>query len=887
MRFLGGSGGSAWIHRGALKDYLPEPSLRKAAVAFAAGIAVSGLVGAGIMPGAAAAAEAGAAAAFLCLAVLMGGRRQRDLEMSPEEVGRISACLGICMLALFFCLGMFRHSGAAWPGAGRDFTEGFPVSGAGVVEEIKPLAASAYAGPRYQVTLRLLDHGGSDAKLWRRQKKILLTVRFDRGGEGEALGEAFGKEVLPGARVSFTAAVKHSEKPRNPGEFDYGAYLRTKGVYCRGEAEGRLVVMERKPDRVQRLIASARGSIITQVERHLDPKAAGVVAGCLLGNQTLMEREDREVYRQAGVAHLFAVSGTHGGIILTLALHLERLGPFRKRKGLSRALALGLLLFYLCLTGFPLSMKRTFVMACMMQGAVLLGRKGETLDALAAAVFVLLWLSPQALFSSGFQLSFGVTWGIIHLNPWLRKLLPSWLAVPVAAQLAAMPAQAFWFYQIQPAGFLINLGAVAMMPPLLLLSALAALAGFFGDGLAALLWQAPGFLASILDRAAFMWTSLPFASVNIKAYPWPAYVLCGFCLWLLPGMKVKEAALEQWLYQRYLRKKRQADWRRWQDWRGEKQRQIREREAGGRAYEEESGVPDTFSAKETNPGLVWRLWQNRKPAGAALAALGLAAYLLLPGPLYICFLDVGQGDGVFLKMPSGCTWMIDGGSSNVGRLADYRLAPFLRSQGVNRLDYVLLSHMDEDHVSGVRELLTAGWPIGCLILSPQAAAEEAGKELIALAREKGAKSVCLSGGQAIRDGQVALRCLYPGEADGGGANELCLVVELTYKRFSLLLTGDIDSRIEEELRGAWSGASLLKVAHHGSKYSTGADFLERVKPRVSVISSSRNNIYGHPSPDTLERLNEAGSLVYMTMERGAVRVTTDGKSFRVDCFIND
>jgi len=918
MRFLNPGGAFA------LKDYLPEPALGKAAVAFAAGIAVSGLAGAGLAPAPAVAAEIGAASAFLCITWLLGRKRQRDLEMSRDEVGRISACLGVCLLALFFCLGMFQQSRAAWPGAGRELPEGLRVTGHGVIEEVKPLAANDYSGPRYQVTLRLLDHGevqaggasgasgsygsagvssaasgaggasgggvdsGEDFELWRRQKKILLTVRFDRGGEGEALGGAFGKEFLPGAGISFEASIRRGEKPRNPGEFDYAAYLRTKGIYCRGDADGRRIIMERKPDPFQSMVASIRSNIIGQAERYLDPKAAGVVAGCLLGNQSLMEREDREIYRQAGIAHLFAVSGTHGGIILTLALHLERLGPFRKRKGMSRLLALGLLFIYLCLTGFPLSMRRTFIMACIMQGAILLGRKGETLDALAVAAVALLWFNPQSLFNAGFQLSFGVTWGIIHLNPWLRKLLPSWLAIPAAAQLAAMPAQAYWFYQIQPAGFLINLWAVAMMPPLLLLSALAALAGLPGGGPAALLWQAPGFLASVLNRAANIWASLPFASVNIREYPWPAYVLCGLFLWLLPGMKAKEAALDRWFDQRYQQKKRKADWRRWQDWRREKQRLIKAKQKQGKAFAEVSGVPDVFNPLDVKPDIIWSLWQKRKPVGAALIALCLTAAILLPRPLYVCFLDVGQGDGIFIKTPAGNTWMVDAGSSSVSQLAAYRLEPFLRSRGVNRLDYVLLSHMDADHISGIIELLSGGWPIGCLILSPQSASDEAGKVLLDLAKERGTEIAYLSGGQSIRDGQVELRCLYSGvNRAGGDPNDLCLVIELKYKKFTLLLTGDIDGKIEKEIADALSGVSLLKVAHHGSKSGTGADFLERTKPAASVISSGKNNIYGHPGPDTLARLKVAGSLIYMTAERGAVQVNTDGNSFRIDCFINE
>jgi competence protein ComEC len=101
----------------------------------------------------------------------------------------------------------------------------------------------------------------------------------------------------------------------------------------------------------------------------------------------------------------------------------------------------------------------------------------------------------------------------------------------------------------------------------------------------------------------------------------------------------------------------------------------------------------------------------------------------------------------------------------------------------------------------------------------------------------------------------------------------------------MLLTGDIDSKTEEALRGHWPAANLLKVAHHGSKYSTSAAFLDEVKPQAAVISCSKKNLYGHPHPDTLVRLEDAGSHIYSTMDKGAVQVTTDGYKLQISCFI--
>jgi hypothetical protein len=397
------------VFSSALKDYLPNLALGPAALTFAAGIACSGLLGIGIPLWLAFAAQGAAILIYVGAIVWLGRKRQSDLEMGAEEVKRISDSLSRYLVVLFFYIGFLQICGASWPQAGKELPERFAINGRGVVEEIRALPESAYQGPRYQAVVRLLDHGSGmpdnpDTQIWLRQRKLLLTIRFDRGQEGEAMGQEFGRKVLPGAVIRFSGEIRKSEGPRNPGEFDYSRYLRTKGIYCRGDVEGIAAQIDHMPSMFQRTLGGLRNGLTSQAERFLTPKEAAMVAGCLLGDQTLMEREDLEVYRKVGIAHLFAVSGTHGGIILALALQLERYGPFKKYKRTARVIALGFLFFYLNLTGFPLSMQRTFLMACVMQGAILIDRKGGSANAFAAAVLFLLWLFPQSLFGAGFQI---------------------------------------------------------------------------------------------------------------------------------------------------------------------------------------------------------------------------------------------------------------------------------------------------------------------------------------------------------------------------------------------------------------------------------------------------------------------------------------------------
>ena len=896
-----------------LKDFLPEISLPSAALAFIAGIALCGWQACSISPFLAAALQMAATAIAVALILYLGKLRQQNLDMGREAVLKLRFYLSQGLLLLMFCLGFLQMGGASWPSeGGKRLPEGFFVAGAGFVEEVKALNTSAYSGPRYQMLLRLQSHTSSagsaqadakDFRLWERQRKILLTIHFGLGEEGEGGARDFEQRCIAGAQIRFAAVMKGEEAPRNPGEFDYAAYLRTKGVYCQGEAQGWDILLLREASTYRRFLADLRNNLNRQLAAYLSPKAGAIIRGCLLGDSSSMEREDREIYRQAGISHLFSVSGTHGSILLAAAFHLERFRFFRKRKALCRILALGLLFFYLSLTGYPLSMQRSFIMACMTQAAMGIRRKSDTRSALATAALLLLWFSPQSLFNAGFQLSFGVVLGIVHLYPWLRRRLPPLLALPLAAQFASLPIQAYWFYQIQPLGFLINLWAVSIMPPLLLLSGFSALAGLIHPATASLLWQAPGLLAEILDLVAGYWTALPFATYTIGEQPWPAYLIGGFILWLLPGWKEKEGALAQWIAQRHEQRQRRADWRQWQSWRLAKKRQ-RETGAGATGA---SGVgaggadASVTSASGTGAGetdvwpedpkrqktdLLLEAWLRRRQIVLLGAALYLTVSILTPHTLEITFLDVGQGDGVFWVSPSGKTWMVDAGSSNVRHLGYYRLEPFLRSQGANHLDYVLISHADEDHISGIRDLLLAGWRLRYMVMAPQVAESKEGEALAALAEEKGTAVVRFSAGQQICDGELVLRCLYPEEGKAvTNTNATSIVAELQYRQFSLLLTGDIDAETEDRLLERLPETSLLKVAHHGSGGSSSTAFLEKVKPLASVISCSKNNLYGHPHPDTLARLQETGSRLYLTMDSGALRVTTRGKNFRISGFI--
>ena len=305
-------------------------------------------------------------------------------------------------------------------------------------------------------------------------------------------------------------------------------------------------------------------------------------------------------------------------------------------------------------------------------------------------------------------------------------------------------------------------------------------------------------------------------------------------------------------------------------------------------------------------------WRNRKKKQIAVFFLWVVGIVILStrfgeaGKLTTVVLDVGQGDGIFMKGPEGNTYLVDGGSSDVKKVGQYRLEPFLKSQGVGRLDYVLISHGDSDHMNGVEELIerqNIGVKIGTLVLPVKEVWDEALEELAGKARNHGIRVAVIEPGQSIREGEMVITCIQPGnmgiesedaESSKGNTvpgtgrtglelgNEASMVLAVRYGEFDMLFTGDVEEEGERQLTKQLEESYLdctwevLKVAHHGSKNSSTEGFLQLVRPAYALISAGQENRYGHPHQETVKRLADVGSKVYSTQENGAIIVEVEG-----------
>ncbi len=258
----------------------------------------------------------------------------------------------------------------------------------------------------------------------------------------------------------------------------------------------------------------------------------------------------------------------------------------------------------------------------------------------------------------------------------------------------------------------------------------------------------------------------------------------------------------------------------------------------------------------------------------------------------VTFLDVGQGDCNYIEIGNQ-NILIDGGSTSIKNLWEYRLEPYFKSKGVRTIEFVFVTHADQDHFSGILEMLNQkdGIDIEYLVLPIVGKNKEDYEEITEKAINSGTKIYWMQAGESLNVGEATLQCVFPEETDiGNDINGDSLVLELQYKTLKILFTGDMGEEQEKlliERRNDYSleQIQVLKIAHHGSNSSTGKMWLDYLNPMWATISCGEDNMYGHPHDEVLERMKEANVTWWQTDESGAITLWSDGELVRWTTFL--
>lgn len=693
--------------------------------------------------------------------------------------------------------------------------------------------------------------------------------------------EEIGKEeLLPGMKLLCMGELEIFEPARNAGEFDYRLYYRSRHICCRMSAK-KAEITDRSADPLKAAAYSFRERAREALKQFCTEKDAGLLSAVLLGDKTQMDEEINDLYQKNGIAHLLAVSGLHVSLIgMGLYRLLRRLGLGFGWAGVWSG---GLLFLYGTMTGFGPSVFRACLMLACSFAASYLGKTYDLLSAMSLAAICLSLENPFVIFTGAFQLSFGavfaIGWAGKELSDGLecKKEWENALSVSLAIQLVTGPIVLYHFFEYPLYGIFLNFLVIPLMTYVV------------GAGIAGLLMGMAGI--SLLAAAAGAGTLSGAAAAVGHLLELGAEGSMGTCHYIfawyemlcrltkrLPGSSLILGRPESWKLAAYYGIL--AVLLLFLGSRGRKRAETGERTKAGEMMEKdrEAAAKDRFMDRI-------KIW------GCLSSLIVFLLYRSVSG-LRIDFIDVGQGDGILLETKKQVV-LVDGGSTQLKKLGEQRLEPLLKSRGIRKIDMAFVSHGDQDHISGLMWLLEedTGIEIGRLFLPLPGKGEEIYEKLESAAARKGVKTDYICTGDLIQSGKLSLSCLYPYSdtlsSDRNGHSEVLLA---EYGDFSMLLMGDLGTEGEAEIAEVWDEkkqVQILKAGHHGSSTSSSELFLDTVRPQIAVLSYGKDNSYGHPHPEVIERLEERGIASWATEEQGMITVRTDGKELEIQGFLKN
>ena len=652
-----------------------------------------------------------------------------------------------------------------------------------------------------------------------------------------------------GMHVRLEGMLVLPELPRNPGQFNRRIYESGKKIDFYLENPTVLEVKEQRSG-VREVVEIWKTEMMNRCEKIYPDAEASILEAMLFGEKRELSGDIKELYQAAGISHVLVISGLHISLLaLAVAGILRRLGfPMP----VWVILSVGVLAGYGILIGQPTTAVRALLMFFVLQGARLLGRSYDLLSALAFAGILMLLDNPDLILDGGCRLSFcaviGVGWYVSEKNKIFRSIgekekrknrgkggkgssagaILENIRAGWYLWLFTLPVMLDTFYQVSVVGILWNLVAIPLLPVIIA-------SGGLGVVLAG--WNI--FLGSLAGSPAYgmlqLYQEIGNISEKLPVGMWtpgqPSKpVIAGYYLVIFLLVLVEKQLI-----------KREKRWK----------------------------IRKIFPGIELCSMLLLLLlmahpWQQREK---------------------ITFLDVGQGDASLLQS-GGQILLLDGGSTSQKNVGTYVILPYIKQQGISCLEAIVLTHTDQDHINGVTEVLEEGkkgWLTVKNLMYPYwMEGTEQGKQLKKLAEEAGASCRKIRAGDRLTIGKAEAVVLYPKEQEKiAEPNAGSLVLFWKWEGVRAMFTGDLPEEKERELLQNLPACEILQVGHHGSATSTCREFLEQVQPSLAVISCAMKNRYGHPSPDTVDRLKKTGCEIRYTMRSGAITIRKRGREILV------
>ncbi len=758
------------------------------------------------------------------------------------------------------------------------------------------LAASAHIQRYLNSKEKLIYEGIISSAPQVLPERTEVTVSSLRVFEGTDYAPLEGKILLTiqgslhlnyGDYIRFKTTLRTPGNFNNPGRFNFERRLLHQGIYARGfikDDSGVIIIRNTQGNYFRTLIENFRQHLKVLIEQNAPYPAAKIIQASILGNQKEIPDEIMEKFNRTGTSHIIAISGFNIGIIAMLSFFIIRsfmksseylMLRFNIVKTSSVMAVLPIILFTL-IAGAGISVVRATIMVITFMIALVFNKDRNLYNAMALAAFVILVFSPYSLFDVSFQLSFAAVLSIVFVSPVLSYIIlrkhphelheePGlmfrayrsfmlFIIVTFSATIGTLPLTVFYFNRVSTVVLLANLAVVPVLGIIAIpVCTSIILAVPLSASLAAALITLSSWLVEISLQLVDYFASLPFSSFLVTTPTIPEI----FIFYVLVIAVVS-----------YLKANSGMD-----------------------------TVPeDKASVKK-------RLW------GAA--AIGCLVFFISDGMLIhlskkysdnlrITFIDVGQGNSALLRFPAGKTMLVDGGGSFNDRfdIGQRVIAPFLWHEKIGVIDVVVLTHPHPDHLNGLIYILE-NFDVKEIWTNGETSSSEAWQKMISAVSRKSIRHrlVSVKTHPGIAIGDVFIRVLNPPEpieTTGMSSrkymktNNDAIALKVTYGDNSILLPADIAEETEGNLAASDKNlkSRLMLVPHHGGYTSSTASFLEKVRPEFAVISCGRDNAFGLPHPDVLDRYANTGTKLLRTDKHGAITFTMNKKDISFEIFLS-
>lgn len=646
------------------------------------------------------------------------------------------------------------------------------------------------------------------------------------------------KKIDYRTKVSFQASIDKPKTATNPGGFNYKRYLASIGVsgtvYLRDTSDMNVIGVQ-SGGCFHKLGFKIKNSVLNIVEYCLNKNQAGLLSGMIIGYKDGLDENAFTAFSKAGLTHIMVASGMNVAFIILPLTYL-----FKKIRigNLASCIAtIFLLILFVFITGFSASVVRAVLMGIMILLGKIIMRETDIYTSISAAAILLLALNPYTIYDIGFQLSFCATISLVMFYPKLKvlidhKYIPNvvsdTLAATIAAQIGVVPITLYYFNNFSTISILSNLLVVPLVQIITIIGFIMVFVGIVNINAAILVgYINNSFLSFVLFVTEYT-SKIPYAFLKL---PTPSLSL--IILYYLAVLYI-------------------------------------------------------FKGRE--------FLKSKKALKYAKYLFIVSVFVLIvvkniiPKPLEITFLDVGQGDSAFIRTAHGSKILIDGGGRAAGSKSTFDVGqsvvvPYILDQGTKKLDIVIATHGHSDHTEGLEAILQE-MRVDMVILPDTNG--EGFEKIIEICGKKRITIVECKKGDIIKlDRDTVFEVLSPLQFEQDSLaqqslNDSSLVLKLKYKNLKVLFTGDSEIPVEQRMMGEGLDLSsdILKVGHHGSNGATSEEFVNKVKPNYAIVSVGKNN-FGHPSQFVVDRLEERGIILLRTDERGAVMATSYGEELSV------